>query len=202
MPVTVSPFVEFEGNILIWIQNNIRTPALDVFMKGLTYFAKAGIVWIVLALILIAMKKTRRVGVYAGIAILVTFIIVNGILKPCVGRIRPYVTFEDLIPLTTESDKCFPSGHASNAFACAWVMFRKMKGRYGVPALLMAILISLSRLYVGVHYPTDVLCGALVGFVVAELTVRIAPPYVKKMLKKLDKKSGKTIKKKSRTKAR
>ena len=70
-------------------------------------------------------------------------------------------------------DFSFPSGHSSNAFASAWALWRTLKKRWGVPALVLATLIALSRLYVGAHYPSDVLAGVVIGILSAELAVRI-----------------------------
>ena len=79
-------------------------------------------------------------------------------------RARPYTVIENLQLLVKEqSDWSFPSGHAGSSFAVATVIFRNMSKKVGVPTLVLAFLIGFSRLYVGVHYMTDVLCGALLG---------------------------------------
>ncbi len=81
-----------------------------------------------------------------------------------VGRIRPYDTIEGLVPLIGKPrDYSFPSGHTGSSFAAAWVLYRRLPKRLGIPALALAGLIGISRLYLGVHYPTDVLFGVLSG---------------------------------------
>ena len=85
-------------------------------------------------------------------------------LKNLVGRIRPYEVITGLQLLVAKPiDASFPSGHTSSAFSVAWVLLRKMHCRYGVPMVVFAAVIGFSRLYVGVHYPTDVLIGMISG---------------------------------------
>ena len=182
---------QFEANILYWIQNNLRTPFLNGFATVLGMLGELGILWIVLTLILMAMKKTRRLGVFCGISILLTFITVTLIVKPIVNRPRPYAVFDYLTTVgIVPHDSSFPSGHASNAFACAWVLFRKDRGRLGIPALIVAILISLSRVFCGIHYPSDVLCGALIGIIMSEVSIRAFRRPVKKLFKRFPKLRG------------
>lgn len=188
----MTALAQFEGNILIWIQQNLRTPFLDVVAKLLGYLGEAGALWIALTLVLIAVKKTRRIGIYSGISILLTFIAVNLIIKPIVGRTRPYDLFEALRPLgVVHHDGSFPSGHTANGFACAWVLFRKMDKRIGVPALILAVLMGFARCYSGVHFPTDVLTGALIGVVVAEISMRAFKKPIKKLFKRYPRLRGK-----------
>ena len=107
--------------------------------------------------------------------LLLLFLLVNNmILKPLVDRTRPYEVVQGLtLLIEKQKDASFPSGHTASSFAAAVVMFHMLPKRYGIPALLLAFLIGLSRLYVGVHYPTDVLCGLLSGTVLALLSVWI-----------------------------
>ena len=90
-----------------------------------------------------------------------------------VCRVRPYDANPLLMPLIQRpTDFSFPSGHAASSFACAGVMWHKLPRRAGVPVLILAILISFSRLYIGVHYPTDVLAGAISGLLISFLAIR------------------------------
>ena len=97
----------------------------------------------------------------------------NLLLKNLVARIRPYETVEGLSRIIeAQVDLSFPSGHAGSSFAAAAAIYLSCPRRIGIPALVLAALISLSRLYVGVHYPTDVICGALIGTAVAIVICR------------------------------
>lgn len=166
-------FSIFEAGILVWIQEHLRLPVLNEIMIGVTSLGNGGIFWIAMALLLICIKRTRRIGLQCGIAMLLTLLVVNLALKPLLARTRPYELIDHLqILISRPRDYSFPSGHSANSFSCAWVIFRKMPRKIGTPAILLAGLISLSRLYVGVHFPTDVLCGALVAVLLAEIGMR------------------------------
>lgn len=167
--------LRLDGNILLFIQEFLRNPVMTPVMKFITTLGNGGIIWILLTVLLLAVPKTRRVGCMLTAALLGTLLINNIILKNLVARTRPYEVIEGLTYLVKKpTDLSFPSGHAGSSFAAACIMFRRLPGRYGVPALVLAILISLSRLYVGVHYPSDVLFGVISGIAIsyaAEMTV-------------------------------
>lgn len=187
---------QFEGIILCWVQQNLRTPFFNGLAVVLGFLGEAGLFWIALTLALMAFKKTRRDGIYCGISILLTFIAVNLIIKPLVFRVRPYDLYEMLAPLgVVPHDGSFPSGHTANAFSCAWVLFRRAKTtrvavvrKIGLPALILAIMISLSRIYSTIHFPTDVLAGALIGIVMSEISIRRFKKPVRKLMGYLAKK--------------
>ena len=89
-------------------------------------------------------------------------------LKNVVARTRPYEVVEGLTRLIEkQSDYSFPSGHTAASFAAAVILFLQLPKKYGIPALILAVLISFSRLYLGVHYATDVLAGAVSGTLIA-----------------------------------
>lgn len=153
-----------EASFLLWLQNNLRGPVLDPIMTTITHLGDGGIFWIIMAALLMCIPKTRKTGLVCAVSMIIGLIATNLILKNLVGRVRPYELIEGLtILIKTPHDWSFPSGHTTNAFAAAWVMFTRLPKKYGVPALILAILIALSRMYVGVHYPTDVLGGVIVG---------------------------------------
>ena len=156
---------DFEINILNFIQDTFACPFLDKVMPIITLFGDKGIFWIAVALILIIIKKTRKTGVMMGTALLLGLIIGNVILKNAIARTRPYdvnTAMQAELLVKTLSDFSFPSGHTLASFEAATVLMIRDK-RLGIPALVLAILIALSRLYLYVHYPTDVLAGALLG---------------------------------------
>ena len=158
-----------DAAILLWIQDVVRQPWLNPIMVFITHLGDKGLLWILLTLGLTIPRKTRRVGVTSMISMTLGLIVANLILKNWVARIRPYELIDGLTLMVKKAhDFSFPSGHTTNSFAAGWVMFRGLKKRWGVPALIMAILISLSRLYVGIHYPTDVLAGVVIGLCAAE----------------------------------
>ena len=93
----------------------------------------------------------------------------------------PYVTFEALeILIDQPGEFSFPSGHTSSSFAFAFAVYLLLPKKYGIPAMVLALLIGLSRLYVGVHYPTDILGGILVGCLCSLVIVRGVLPLLSK----------------------
>ena len=167
----------FESGILDFIQNTFKCAFLDVFMPFITMFGEDGIFFIALAVVMLFSKKTRRTGLMIGAALLMGFIVGNLTLKPLLSRMRPYDFNEafDKATLLVHSlgDKSFPSGHTLAAFEACVVLFLTQKKRIGIPALVLCFTIALSRLYLYVHYPTDVIAGALLGTVFAFLGVKL-----------------------------
>lgn len=163
----------FEANIILWIEQNLRCGLLTPVMKAITALGNGGVFWIALSLLLIAFKKTRRAGLCCALALVLDLLAVNIILKPLIARPRPfYVLPEISLLIPTPGEFSFPSGHSASSLCAAWAAFRSMKRKIGVPLLVLAALIALSRLYVGVHYPTDVIGGALLGIALGEIAVR------------------------------
>lgn len=157
-----------DGNILLFLQEYVRNPVLTPILKVITTLGNGGAIWIALTVLLLIIPRTRKVGCMAALALIGTLLINNMLLKNLVARTRPYEVIEGLTYIVRAPvDYSFPSGHAGCSFAVACIMFRRLPGRYGVPALVLAILISLSRLYVGVHYPSDVLFGVISGVVIS-----------------------------------
>lgn len=164
----------WEERFLLFLQESVRNPILDKVMQFVTSLGDAGFLAILVCIVLLCIKKYRRVGAAASLSLSLDFLAVNLILKNLVARIRPYDIFEELILITRRpSDLSFPSGHAGACFAVASVLFLCLPRRFGIPALVMAGLISFSRLYVGAHYPTDVLAGILVGCIAGWVACRI-----------------------------
>ena len=168
--------MNIDGNILLFIQDVIRHPALTPFFVGITKLGNAGMIWIVFSILLLLQKKTRKIGMMGICALLLSLLVNNLLLKILVGRVRPYEVIPGLVPLIPRpKEYSFPSGHSASSFAAASVFYRTMPKKFGIPIVILAFLISVSRLYVGVHYPSDVLVGIVSGIVlsyVAEAIVR------------------------------
>lgn len=153
---------------------HFRQPWLDKIMPLITHLGTGGIIWLGWALLFYFKGTTgRRIAVLTLIALAVSFFISNELLKALVGRTRPYLTLEDVITLVSPlQSTSFPSGHTATSFACAVVLARAGGIMRWLPFVL-AGLIGFSRIYVGVHYPLDVLAGALVGLLCGMLVSRL-----------------------------
>lgn len=155
---------ELDGNLLLWIQEYIRNGFLTPFMTTITHLGDAGIFWIITSLVMLIPKKTRRAGLAGIFALLCSLVVNNLCLKPLVHRTRPYEMIPDLTLLVKKQvDYSFPSGHTGASFAAAVAYAGHIKKRYAIGFLVLAGIIACSRLYVGVHYPTDVLGGLITG---------------------------------------
>lgn len=155
--------MELEMNILIWIQS-IRTPLGDVLMPFITKLGDMGMIWILLAIILVIIPKTRKSGAILTAALCVDFVLCNGILKHLLRRIRPCdINSSIQLLIARPADSSFPSGHTAAAFAAVTALDAAGEGKLWKPALLLAVFIAFSRLYLYVHYPTDILGGIIVG---------------------------------------
>lgn len=155
---------QIDSSILLWIQENVRSPYLTPVVKGITHLGDLAAVWILLALVLLCFRSTRKAGAAVAAALVLALIFNNLILKNLVDRIRPYELIDGLqVLIKKPSDASFPSGHSCASFAAAMALWKFVPRRYGVAAFVLAGLIALSRIYVGVHYPTDILAGAIFG---------------------------------------
>ena len=164
-------------NLEFWILDgiqNLRTPAADVLMPFITSFGNGGVIWIVLTVILLLIPKTRKTGLILGAALILDGIFCNLLLKNLVRRIRP-CDINDAIRLLIPypSDYSFPSGHTAVSFAAASALYFAGEKYLWKAALVLAAFIAFSRMYLYVHYPTDILGGALLGILCGYLGCRI-----------------------------
>jgi len=146
------------------VLQTIHNPVLDTIMCAITRLGDAGIIWILLCIVLLILPKTRKSGVVLMAALLVDLVVCNVILKPLVHRIRPFdvkTGIELLVKRPT--DYSFPSGHTAASVASVMALYLAGEKKIWVPALVLAVLIAFSRLYLYVHYPTDVLGGMIIG---------------------------------------
>ena len=163
-----------DGQILLLIQEYIRNPILDPIMIFITTLGNGGIFWILLTLVLLLNKRTRHLGITCALSLILMLFINNIFIKNIVARTRPYEVIEGLTILVSKPvDFSFPSGHTASSFAVAVVLMKECKSKWKYAALVLAILIAFSRLYVGVHYPTDVLGGLILGTLYAFIAMFI-----------------------------
>ena len=175
---------QFESEILVFIQEHLRFEWLNDIVVFITHFGDGGLFWILMCVFLLLMKSTRKAGLTSAVSISLGALCTNVCLKNLVHRTRPYFVNENLnILIDFPSDFSFPSGHTCASFAVATVMLIMLPGKYGIPAIIFASLIALSRLYLGVHYPTDILGGLVVGVSAAFIAIALVKRFSKKELK-------------------
>ena len=177
--------MDWEAAFLLYIQENIRSDILTPLLTTLTHTGDKGIIWIAMCVLMVIIPKSRKFGIIAGASLALEAIIVNIFIKNAVARTRPYDAIEGLVSLVEKQvDYSFPSGHTGAAFAVAGAFL--MIAIAGLPVvvksgiisrtksslaykiftavtIVFSFIIAFSRLYVGVHYPTDVLGGFIIG---------------------------------------
>lgn len=164
----------FDLPILLWIESNLQSAFGDLVMPIITLFGDAGIFWIACAVILLFIPKYRKTGLAMGAALLIGLVVCNLTLKPLVARPRPYEYLAEhfgqtvVLLVETPHDFSFPSGHTIASFEAATVLLIHDK-RLGIPAMVLAVAIAFSRLYLFVHYPTDVIFSVFLGIGIAFL---------------------------------
>lgn len=178
----------FDWSVFAWVRETLWNPVLDVIMKYITLLGEGGVIWIILAVGLICTKRYRKCGIAMGAALIIMVIFNDAILKNLICRPRPFNLYDsnpELFPMWKDFNDAifpnivsrptsysFPSGHSSSSFAAMLPLLKEDK-RLGIPALILAILIAFSRVYVHVHYATDVIVGALVGILYALVAMAI-----------------------------
>ena len=183
-----SAFLGFDRAVFEWVErifdygiSGVLTPILVV----LTRLGDGGILWIALAIVLMIFKKTRKIGFTVAGAIICMFFFNNVFLKNFFARPRPFdldvwkdwFVYPEFV--TRPDSFSFPSGHASSAFAAATGLTVSKKARFIVPGYVLAALIAFSRIYVHVHYPTDVIFGALFGIVYGVIAIFVCKFIIK-----------------------
>ena len=157
----------FDFTILNAIQDSLRCAFLDGFAVFLSYITTSGIIWIAIAVILLFFRKTRAAGILLLGALALSFLTSELLLKLLIQRPRPFVVNPNItLLITPPTGPSFPSSHSCLAAASATVLLVK-KRWLGVIALIMTLCIAFSRLYLYFHFPSDVLCGLLLGVICA-----------------------------------
>lgn len=165
--------------ILDWIQQNLRTPWMDWLMPKITFLGEAGLFWILLSMIFLIWKPQRRCGMKMLAGLAGGFVLGSVALKKIFARSRPCWIITDIeMLIRIPRDYSFPSGHSLAGFTAAVIIFRHNR-RWGIPALILASLIAFSRLYLYVHFPTDVLAGILLGILTGIVTDLLFERFVR-----------------------
>ena len=151
--------------ILDKIQDIFGSGFMDFLMPKITFLGNGGMIWIIIGVLLLISKKHRKIGFLVLIGLLMGLIIGNGIVKNLVARPRPCWLNPDFpLLISVPKDYSFPSGHTCASFAAGLAWAKVLPWRWArVAAVVQAVCMGLSRLYVGVHYPSDVLAGAMIG---------------------------------------
>lgn len=166
--------------ILDFIQNNMRNDFMDSIMPIISMLGNAGAIWIITSIVFILIKKYRSMGATILIALILCVLIGNLTLKPLVARVRPCDIANDIVLLIPHpKDYSFPSGHTMSSFAASVVIFIKNR-KFGFAAIILAVLISFSRLYLYVHYLSDVIAGAVIGIIIGVFSSIIFEYFIQK----------------------
>ncbi len=169
---------EFEFEVLEFIRNNLKNGFLDTVMPMVTMCGNMGIFWVVAALVLSAKAKYRKCSIAMLIGLILGVLIGNFLVKNAVQRDRPcwIVEVENML-ISNPQDFSFPSGHTLSSFCAATILFHYNKV-LGIPAYVIASLIAFSRLYLYVHFPTDIAGGVVLGIMVAILSINVTEKYI------------------------
>ena len=158
--------MEWEFSILYALQE-IHNPVLDKIMLFITSLGDDGWFWLAIGVICLVFKKHRKMGLQLLLSMLCTFILGNLIIKNLVARPRPCdIDTAVTLLLSRPHGHSFPSGHSINSMVAAVALFLNNK-KIGIPAVIIATLIGFTRLYLFVHFPTDVLAGFVIAILVA-----------------------------------
>lgn len=163
--------IKLDGQFLLWLKEFFSHPILDRIMIFVTSLANKGMLWIAIGILFLLLglkeKKWSARGLLVLLSLACNMLLCNVLLKPLVSRTRPYDLLGYEILIRRLGDASFPSGHTSASFAAATALYAIHRS-YGIAAYILAALIGFSRLYLGVHFPTDVFIGAIIGILSAK----------------------------------
>ncbi|MFQ9514831.1 MAG: phosphatase PAP2 family protein [Eubacterium sp.] len=167
--------------ILNGIQEIFKCDFMDVIMPQITKLGNAGIIWIAIGLCMLISKKYRRQGFMVLIGLLMGLIIGNGLVKNLVARQRPcWINSDFLLLIPNPKDFSFPSGHTQASVIAATILTMYNR-KWGIVVIPLAALIAFSRLYLYVHFPSDVLGGAIMGLIIGVGTFIIGETILRRI---------------------
>ncbi len=168
----LSDHLALELGFLEALREALSHPSAETVLVAVSRLGDFGFIWIALALVLVVVRASRRAGVSMLAALLFGYLVCNLTLKPLIERLRPCDLVADVSLIACPPDFSFPSGHTTSAFAaaCALAWFYP---KAGAAALFFAVLMALSRMYLFVHFPSDILAGAAVGALCAFVAVKL-----------------------------
>ncbi len=174
--------LSFDRMVMLFFQDSVRNVFLNPIMMFLSTIANCGAVWLVIGAVLAASKKHRKAGIYVILSVALCYVFNDLVIKPVIARPRPFLEIDTLSVLVSRPvSYSFPSGHACAGFAASYVLTKSF-GRKGAPFYILAVLIAVSRPYVGVHYLTDVFVGAIVGLLGSMFLYRFVFPRVENVI--------------------
>ncbi len=163
----VELLLTFDDIVIHFVNDSIRNEILNKIMEFVSMLGNGGILWIGFSFAFILMGgEKRRIGLLMLASLAVEASVCNIIIKPAVGRIRPFDAHDMEIIINKPLDYSFPSGHTAASYAAAYSLYMSDKKKGG-KMLYVAALMGFSRIYLLVHYPTDVIAGALLGILSA-----------------------------------
>ena len=156
-------FKTIDNKGLKYISEKCQNRTFDKMMPIITMMGNLGVIWFVISSLMFLKVEYRIIGIGVILSVALTTIIGEGIIKHIVRRSRPFQDKEEKLLINKPITYSFPSGHTASSFA-ALAVFLQMNGKLGLIVSPIATLIAFSRVYLKVHYPTDVIFGMLLGF--------------------------------------
>ena len=177
----MNAITQFDFSIINFIQENFRCAFLDSVMPVITSLGDVGFIWLLISVILLFFKKTRSLGYQLLISIGFAYVIYQWVMKPIIARPRPF-TQNPIVELLIKAPKdfSFPSGHTACGFSFVIILFLK-KNKWWIPSLILVSIIGFSRMYLYVHFFTDVICGALCGIIFGAISFYFSEKILRKI---------------------